>query len=369
MKKISFLLLFFACITKCFSEKCTITYHIRNYPNFKFIDFIGEGAGVIYFSDQKGIKKDDTFSVEILEPTSIVVATSHSDHNKVKSFWINDGNIDITIDSTGNIVFKNSPLNDEYLLIKHFSDSMIQFLQPLWIEKYSNKSWSDYQHDSLTKAIDSINLITANHSYNIHLKNPKSFLALDFLRFYIAQEKLDQEKLKKLFNSLDTSLQKYPTYKNCIEVLALNHKKYNESDTIDYLPLTDKNGKQIDFKLLLNGKYIYIDNWASGCSGCWPNNKMLVKAFKKLKKKVEFIGVSSDTNKESWLRAIKKMKIKWKNFCDLKGTLSIPDILLNCSFTPNGMFISPTGKIIKKDMYSTGSVEQFIEEIKELMKR
>jgi peroxiredoxin len=184
----------------------------------------------------------------------------------------------------------------------------------------------------------------------------------------VPTQKYDRQKLEELYNSLDTSLYKYKLYKNIKSAISVKHKKYEEGDTIDYLPLTDLKGKSVDFNTLLGKKYIYIINWASGCFACAPNNEKLKMAYKKLKNKLTIIGLSDDSNKSSLLNTIKDEKLTWKNYCDFKGMLSIPSMLLNSQFTPNGTLVAPNGKIIKKDIHGIKDVDVFVKEINALIK-
>jgi len=252
---IVFFILFFSNIMP--AKTCVVNYHIRNYPNFKLIDVIGEGAGVMYYSDKSG-KLDGTFKIEVDEPMRIAIATSHTYPYKIAMLWIHEGIIDVTIDSNMDFTFKNSPLNDEYLVFRKYRDSIMFIEQPIMDKIYSDTTLSTQQTDSLNAIIDYMEDKYSDFQYNFLLNKNASFLSLDFLYFYVPTQEYDRQKLETLFKNLDTSLYKHQLYQNIKEAMAVTHKKYEEGDTIDYLPLTNLKGKTIDFTKLLGKKYIYI---------------------------------------------------------------------------------------------------------------
>lgn len=91
-------------------------------------------------------------------------------------------------------------------------------------------------------------------------------------------------------------------------------------------PFIDFEGKDLDgnpialSKYVGKGKYTLIDFWASWCGPCRLNNPTLRKIYEKYHSKgLEIIGVSLDTNRESWEKAIEKDGLSWLNVSSLKG--------------------------------------------------
>lgn len=107
-----------------------------------------------------------------------------------------------------------------------------------------------------------------------------------------------------------------------------------------------------DFK----GKYVVIDFWASWCGDCRreiPELKNLYNEIKdwKLgedKKEVEFLSVSFDYKKESWVNLLEKENFPWTQISNLKSTREDPvykDYKLH--WIPTFFLVSPEGVIIE----------------------
>lgn len=102
-------------------------------------------------------------------------------------------------------------------------------------------------------------------------------------------------------------------------------------ERIDRLAKTDQGAKAPDFTLSdvngdmvtmseVKGKIKIIDFWASWCGPCRLNNPALRKLYDEFHDKgLEIIGVSLDTDGESWKKAIEKDGLTWINVSSLKG--------------------------------------------------
>lgn len=116
--------------------------------------------------------------------------------------------------------------------------------------------------------------------------------------------------------------------------------------------LPDPNGNMISLSSF-NGKYVFLDFWASWCQPCRVENPELVKVYNRFNgDNFEILGVSFDKKKESWVRAIKEDNLLWKHVSDLKYFDSEMIDLYNIVNVPTTILIDPKGKIIAKNVHA-----------------
>lgn len=127
--------------------------------------------------------------------------------------------------------------------------------------------------------------------------------------------------------------------------------------------LQNPNGDTIQLKDL-QGNYVLVDFWASWCGPCRQENPNVVRLYKQYHEKgFEIFSVSLDTNKDQWLKAIKKDGLIWKNHgCDFGYWNSAPAQQYAVQSIPATFLLDKTGKVIAKNLRG----EQLAQKLAEL---
>ena len=101
----------------------------------------------------------------------------------------------------------------------------------------------------------------------------------------------------------------------------------------------------------LKGKVVLIDFWASWCGPCRAAIPNVIKLYNKYNTQgFEVFGVSIDSKKVDWLKAIANDKIKYTQVMDKDGWNSTVAEKYGVYSIPSTFLLDKTGKVIAVDL-------------------
>ena len=150
-------------------------------------------------------------------------------------------------------------------------------------------------------------------------KYPSSTHTL-FLLEQLGRADSEAKNYLSIFNSLDKEVQESKKGKSLLaeitqanQMMAGSKMPNIEGENIE--------GNKFDLKVLK--KINLVTFWASYSGKSRRDNQTLTSLYEKYKNKdVEFISVSFDKKRDSWLKTIKQDKLIWPQYADFKGSES-----------------------------------------------
>jgi len=133
-------------------------------------------------------------------------------------------------------------------------------------------------------------------------------------------------------------------------LLSINVKPVNAQLLLgDTLPdITFQNNTDSSINLSsFKGKVLLVDFWASWCAPCRKANKKLVDLHKEYSSEnFEIVGISLDTDRTKWLKAIAKDKIEYTQLIDPHGFDAKSAIQFGVEALPSSYLFDTSGNLI-----------------------
>ncbi|QTE23268.1 TlpA disulfide reductase family protein [Polaribacter cellanae] len=258
-----------------------------------------------------------------------------------KTFWLENKQINF-IGKKGNFSkgkIKGSETQKESEILLKRKDSIFKEMEKL------EAKVTEKNRDSLFKIYEKMQNIEIEINNKFIQDYPNSYESLTRLNW--SKERMGSEKTAIVFSYLNSDL-KSTEEANAIEEFISKNKNLKIGNKFVDIEQSNIYG-EITKLSQIHKKYTLIEFWASWCGPCRSFNPELVQQYNLYKDKgFEIFGVSLDTNKEKWRKAIENDGLNWENVSDLKGNSNQAAMIYGVRDIPDNFLIDKSGVIIAR---------------------
>jgi len=267
-------------------------------------------------------------------------------------FFIDNAEIKIvgSADSLMKAKITGSKVQDE---LQAFQDKLDviekQGMDAYNLSKEAAKNGDKAKADSLMTLADKAFLEMDNKQKDYIKANPASYVSPYLLgRVYYDME---ADVLAGFLSGLDTRLDSVPTILSMKDRVAKLRLVANGQIAPDFT-MNDGAGNAVKLSdIYSKNEYTLIDFWASWCGPCRRENPNVVSVFNSYKSKgFGVFGVSLDTDKTKWEKAIADDQLAWPHVSDLKGWKNEAAALYSVNSIPANLLVDKTGKIVGRNL-------------------
>jgi peroxiredoxin len=294
----------------------------------------------------------------------IIVSLIAKNRRAGLSFYLENADILITghIDSLYNAKITGSKTQDEY---KSYQELLIPFndKNKAVYDEYqvAEKTGDKTKMAEIEKKSDALYAEQVAITKEFVKSHPASYLSPTLLNSISID--MEAGDIETIINAFDTNVAKVEIIKDLKTRVAIM-KTVAIGQKAPEFSLNDVNGKPVALSSKIGTKLLLIDFWAAWCVPCRNENPNVVKVFKEFNKKgFDVFGVSLDSKKEEWVKAISEDKLTWTQVSDLLRGNSAAAKLYAISSIPSNFLLDEKGTIIAKNIRG----EDLYKKVKEIL--
>ena len=176
----------------------------------------------------------------------------------------------------------------------------------------------------------------------------------------------DQKDIKRMLGEIPAKWDNHPDVIQLRKDMELEAATAEGEQFVD-LTMSDEKGKKVSLsQYIKKNKLTLVDFWASWCAPCRASIPSVKRIYEKYKSQgFGVVGVSLDSKKDAWLKALKELSMPWPQMSDLKGKDSAAYPAYNIKGIPFTLLVTNDGTIVARNIWGE---EKLATRVEELMK-
>lgn len=212
-----------------------------------------------------------------------------------------------------------------------------------WINMQTKSNYTD----GLANSLEQLYILDKS----ITNPNTKKVMLNQLPYTFFAYQNPSQEDAETYMQEYKKVAQQYPELIDKYTLRANAIREITSGDPIPYDPVIETpEGKKLKLSDL-TGKVTYIDFWATWCGPCVKQIPFLEKLVEKMHNndKVAFVSISSDSDRDAWLKKIKKDNPSWPQYIFDPQDGNNFFTAMNINGIPRFMILNADGTIAEAD--------------------
>ncbi len=253
-------------------------------------------------------------------------------------------------DSLQNVRITGSKIHEEYAAFEKKVEVIQKRAGELFKKsRESKQAGNSANADSLMAQAQKIYLEADQMHKDYVVANPASYVA-PYLLAQVSYE-IEGDVLADYLSKLDPKLDSTQLIKT-LKARAEKLKRVSVGQITPDFTMNSVDGNPVKLSdVYSKNEYTLVDFWASWCGPCRGENPNVVAVYNEYNTKgFGVIGVSLDTKKDNWIKAIADDKLTWTHVSDLKGWQNEAAGLYAVNSIPMNLLVDKTGKIIARNL-------------------